>query len=289
MKRSLKVFVSLGFLAVTRLCNWAGHLLGRKRKASCVVLYYHAIPAEQRQRFARQMGILLRWAKPIRADSMDPLPAGQNYAAVTFDDGFQSVAANALPELRRRQIPATIFVVTGCLGQSPGWLSEGYFANKSETTMTAEHLRALPRTVVTFGSHTVTHPRLTRLSIEEARREIEESRRHLEKLVNQPVSLFSFPYGLFSPHLVRWCREAGYQRVFITEPLSAFSEPSEFLTGRVSVDPTDWPLEFWLKLLGAYRWQATVSALKRKFRSAWPAQESAQKNLEEDLKESTIN
>jgi len=287
MKRSLKVVISFGFLAVARLRGWLGHLLGEKGRVSCVVLYYHAIPPEQRQRFARQMDMLQRWAKPIRADIMEPLPAGQNYAAVTFDDGFQSVAANALPELHSRQIPTTIFVVTGCLGQSPGWLSEGYLANESETTMTAEHLRALNPTFVAFGSHTVTHPRLTRLSVEEARREIEGSRRNLEKLVNQPVSLFSFPYGLFSPDLVQWCREAGYQRVFTTEPLTAFSEPGEFLTGRVSVNPTDWPLEFWLKLLGSYRWQVTVSALKRKFRSARIAHGSSRKKLEEDAREST--
>ncbi len=34
--------------------------------------------------------------------------------------------------------------------------------------------------------------------------------------------------------------------------------------GRVRVDPTDWPLEFHLKLMGAYRWLPMAIALKRR-------------------------
>jgi glycosyltransferase involved in cell wall biosynthesis len=58
--------------------------------------------------------------------------------------------------------------------------------------------------------------------------------------------------------VIRWSKEAGYQRVFTVEPVTAFSEPSEYVTGRVPVDPTDWPIEFRLKMLGAYRWLAPV-------------------------------
>lgn len=290
LKRCLKVIISLGFLAVTRLCGCFADPFNQPKKARCVVLYYHSVPVGQRQRFARQMDILLRWAKPVRADITDPLPAGQNYAAVTFDDGFQSVATNALPELEKRKIPATIFVVTGCLGRSPGWLSEGYLANRFETTMTAEHLCALPRSLVTLGSHTVSHRRLTHLPADEARREIQESRRQLGEIANgQPVTLFSFPYGLFSLDLVRLCEEAGYQRAFTTEPLHAFSKPRDFLTGRVSVDAADWPLEFWLKLLGCYRWQVMVSALKRKVFLVRSYPERARQGLQKVPRESTIS
>ena len=34
--------------------------------------------------------------------------------------------------------------------------------------------------------------------------------------------------------------------------------------GRVSVQPTDWDIEFRLKLLGAYRWVRWGSAAKRR-------------------------
>ena len=268
LKRCAKLSISLAFLALTRLADQLAGLFGRPKEARCVILYYHAIPASHRGRFARQMDALLRWTRPIRADNTEPLRPGQNYAAVTFDDGFHSVAVNALPELGQRSIPATMFIVSGCLGRSPAWLSEEYLGNLAETTVTPEQLRALPSPLVTLGSHTVSHPRLDRIPLGEARKEIEDSRQQLEALGCGTITLFSFPHGAFNSDLVRVCREAGYGRVFTTEPVFAFSEPQEFVTGRVSANLTDWSLEFWLKLLGGYRWQATFSALKHKVRSA---------------------
>src|SRR5437763_12311768 len=41
-------------------------------------------------------------------------------AAVTFDDGYQDVYENALPVLKRKGIPAAMFVVTDLIGQ-PAW------------------------------------------------------------------------------------------------------------------------------------------------------------------------
>ena len=289
IKRCAKLLISFVFLALTRFAASIAALFGRRRSPRCVVLYYHAVPPEQRRRFARQMDILLRWATPVRADLSGPLPPGKHYAAVTFDDGFQSVLHNALPELEQRRIPSTIFVVTSCLGQHPGWLGDGYLANQSEITMTADQLRSLSGPLVTLGSHTVSHPYLTRLPAAEARREIEDSRRDLEALANcGPVTLFSFPYGAASPELITLCREAGYRRAFTIEPVLAFSELGEFVTGRVSVNPTDWPVEFWLKLLGGYRWQAAASKVKRQIRSAGSFRGRA-RTSKQDREESVIS
>jgi peptidoglycan/xylan/chitin deacetylase (PgdA/CDA1 family) len=45
-------------------------------------------------------------------------PAAASLAAVTFDDGYGDVYHNALPLLRRKGIPAAVFVVTDLVGQS---------------------------------------------------------------------------------------------------------------------------------------------------------------------------
>ena len=221
MMRILKLLISLVFWVAASTWNQLGRLLGRKPKGTCTVLYYHAIPTSQRELFARQMDLLLRCAMPVRADLIEPVQAGSRSAVVTFDDGYVSVAENALPELEKRRIPATIFIVTRLLGQSPGWLGEKYAASKWEIAMTGEQLRALPRELVTFGSHTMTHPRLTQVSVEDATREIVESRRELESLTGERVTLFSFPFGLYNAELVGLCREAGYRRAFTTVPCAA--------------------------------------------------------------------
>jgi peptidoglycan/xylan/chitin deacetylase (PgdA/CDA1 family) len=48
---------------------------------------------------------------------------------------------------------------------------------------------------ITFGSHTVTHPILSRLSIDRAREEIEVSKRVIEEKLKAPISVFAYPNG----------------------------------------------------------------------------------------------
>jgi len=255
LSRLAKVTISLGFFGATSLWHVLRRLWTGTTPTACVVLYYHAVAREYREQFARQMDILLRCTRPVRADLKSPLAAGQCYSAITFDDGYRSVKENALPELQERRIHSTIFVVSSALGRRPPWLdgnTNGY--SMQDELMTPEELWTLPSDLVSIGSHTITHPHLPALSEEDAKRELEGSRKALETTLQREVRLFSFPYGAFNTRLVNCCREAGYERVFTISPTMAFSDPQEYVTGRVLADPTDWDLEFRLKVLGAYRW-----------------------------------
>jgi hypothetical protein len=78
--------------------------------------------------------------------------------------------------------------------------------------------------------------------------------------------MFSFPHGEYNQTHVQLARQAGYERIFTIMPLLAFSEPQEFVTGRVWTAPTDWRLEFRLKMMGAYCWLPFVFSLKRKIK-----------------------
>lgn len=94
--------------------------------------------------------------------------------------------------------------------------------------------------------------------------ELTGSRVKLESLLNQEVKAFALPYGAYNDTVLKSCREAGYERVFTGLPVFAFAQPREFLTGRVVVGLTDWPIEFRLKAAGAYRWLPWAFALKRR-------------------------
>lgn len=264
-KRFVKLLISLGFCSADWLSNTLRRLRGKRMYPSCVVLYYHAVPSEQRVLFARQMDMLIRWTRPIRSDTKSRLAWGQRYTVVTLDDGLQSQIDNALPELERRKIPSSVFVIVDWLGQIPNLKAySSDYSDGQERIMSADQLRNLSPDLVTIGSHTMTHPLLPSLTEKEARGELSESRAKLEKVLNREVKLLSFPYGAFDDRVVEWCRQAGYERVFTTLPVLAFSDPDEFVTGRVWAEPTDWRLEFCLKLLGAYRWLPFAFALKRK-------------------------
>lgn len=262
-KRVVILVMSTGFFAACWLRDLVLRLAGREPLGRCVVLYYHAVPLQHRPRFARQMDDLLRLAEPTTAARRSPLESGKRYAAVTFDDAYQSILVNALPALKARGIPAAIFVVPEMLGRTPSLSDSSTGSADQRKVMSVEDLQSLPTGLVTIGSHSLTHPYLTKLSTKEAVHELTESRRILEKVLHRPVRLFCFPYGACSEKLFRLCRKAGYERVFTSIPHFAFSEPAEFVTGRVRVDPTDWRLEFRLKLLGAYGWLPAAFAIKK--------------------------
>jgi peptidoglycan/xylan/chitin deacetylase (PgdA/CDA1 family) len=265
MERLTKLFISIGFFLYTEAENVLRSLMGRKPPATCVVLYYHEVGLQDRARFARQMDALILHSTPIPADTHEPLVPGQNYVVVTFDDAFLSTVENAIPELVQRKIPATLFAVAGLLGANPQWATFGGDSLGNERIAPLERLRELPPDLITIGSHTMSHPLLPSVSEREAMVELSESRAELKRLLNREIKLFSFPYGASNEHLIDLCREAGYERVFTILPLLAFTAPQEFVTGRVAVNPTDWQLEFRLKLLGAYRWLPKAMLWKRKF------------------------
>lgn len=266
-KRILNLTISMVVGLYDGLRDGANRLVGRKPPKRCVVLAYHSVTDEQRAQFASQMDQLLLKAEPIRAD-VDACPVqGERYAAVTFDDGFQNVVDNALPELSKRHIPATLFVVTESLGGNRGWEHLGGDDTRQEKVMSVEQLKNLSPELVTIGSHTMTHPLLPSIARNELLRELSGSRLKLEQILTRDVTLLSFPYGGFNDAVVEACREAGYSRVFTALPVFAFSEPGEFVTGRVGAAPTDWPIEFRLKLAGAFRWLPYAYALKRRVRS----------------------
>src|SRR5439155_5070600 len=123
-KRLLKLAISIASFVCILPFEMIVRLLGFVQSPRCVVLYYHAVSAGQRSRFARQMNLLSQWATPVPANFSAPLEPGRRYAAVTFDDGFRSVIENALPELKKRGIPCTVFIISDFLGKVPAWAEE---------------------------------------------------------------------------------------------------------------------------------------------------------------------
>lgn len=102
--------------------------------AEPVILMYHRVAepavdpwglAVSPENFAAQMRELRRTRKPVSLDHMvERMHAGTLEAgmvAITFDDAYRDVLDNAKPILEEFDIPATVFVVTGKLGEERGF------------------------------------------------------------------------------------------------------------------------------------------------------------------------
>lgn len=101
--------------------------------------------------------------------------------SITIDDGYKDTLL-ASEELTKLQIPFTIYMVVSELDR-PGFL-------------TKQDLRSLHNNpFCTIGSHTMTHPYLTRICESDMLYEVLDSKKELENILGDPVEHFSFPYG----------------------------------------------------------------------------------------------
>jgi peptidoglycan/xylan/chitin deacetylase (PgdA/CDA1 family) len=224
----------------------------RRSSRRLVVLCYHNVRTGERSAFAWQMDELLRAGSPVDLDEAKMDSLEDLLVAVTFDDGYAEIGRNALPELEKRGIPSTIFVPSGNLGGRPMWNRGRSGWSKEDRIFTLEELRDLLPPLVRIGSHTVSHADLTKLGTEEAFRELCRSKEELEGILGKPVDLVAFPYGANTEHLAELSRSAGYRFGLTNEPEVMRPGRSGFLLGRIRVDPSDWKIEFWLKVRGAY-------------------------------------
>lgn len=131
---------------------------------------------------------------------------------LTFDDGLESVATEAVPELARFGFSAIVFVVAGKLGglpDWPGWPTRGPF----ERVFDAHVLADIAAAGMEIGAHSVSHARLGGLPPDRLAVEILDARARLEDVVGRPVRTFAYPFGDAPAHarrLVRRHFDAGF-------------------------------------------------------------------------------
>lgn len=263
--RLLKVVVALLYLPFDSVRCTLLRLLGFPVSARFVALMYHSVKSHERQQFAHQMDVLVRLANPVAGDFTGCTDSrNRSFVAVTFDDAYQSILENALPILWAKKIPVTLFVPTDSLGTKPGWITNERHRDAAESVLTSDELRFVQQNGVLIGSHSVSHRPLTELSPAEALAELTESRQVLEKILGKIVDSFALPYGTVNANVLRLAARAGYQRVFLSEPVNSRAGIEDPVYGRIGVSPSDWALEYRLKVLGAYRWLPLGIAIKRR-------------------------
>lgn len=106
---------------------------------------------------------------------------------------------------------------------------------------------------VEIGSHTVTHPVLSALTLPAQQDELERSKSDLEKLLNRTITSFAYPYGgshVYTPETVRAVRDAGYQGACTTTEGIVRNGSDRFRLPRVMV--FDWDGETFSRQL--FRW-----------------------------------
>lgn len=213
---------------------------------------------------------------PLADALQGPRPAGSRpQVAITFDDAYRGAIRYALPELVRRRLPATIFVAPAFLGGRSFWwdavasrggldpafrehaltelrgqdaavrswaVATGHTPSALVDILCAaseDELRAaasLPG--ITLGSHSWSHPNLTRLGPEELTQELVQPLAWLRANATATLPCISYPYGMHNEEVRRAARAAGYEAALaISGGWLAPIPEDPFALPRVNVPP----------------------------------------------------
>lgn len=167
--------------------------------------------------FARQLAELKRagFHTPAFARAAAGGANPERNVFLTFDDGFRDVFEHALPILREHGFRAMLFLVADLIGKTNEWQQRA--GDVVEPLMDEGQIREWLAAGHEIGSHTRTHPHLTRLPPEEAREEIVASKKKLEDRFGVAVEHFCYPYGDWNPAVRDLVAAAGYRSACTTE------------------------------------------------------------------------
>ncbi len=162
--------------------------------------------------------------------------------SLTFDDGYQSFLDFADTILIERGLTATIFALSGYLGQRNSWDYSSILAPSAH--MTASELRVAASHGHRIESHTHTHRDLRSLSESNLRRELADSKKRLEDILGAQVSEICYPFGRYNRRVEEMAQEVGYRRGWSMNP----ADKGPFTFGRWGVYSFDTPLTVWAKM-----------------------------------------
>lgn len=173
-------------------------LPGQNMKKHIPILIYHGVDEKpfgaekyfvHPSEFEKQMKYLHdNHYTPLWFSDVKDYEKCSNPVMITFDDGYDNNYYKAYPILKKYNMKATIFMVAGDI-DFPNYLSTKEILQMSD--------------IISFQSHTFSHPDLTTLSDADKTRELVKSKKILERVTKKPIIALSYPYGLFNSKVVK--------------------------------------------------------------------------------------
>lgn len=171
-------------------------------------------------------------------DGKQTLP--EHSFVLTFDDGFLGVCEHAHPVLKALNWPATMFLVSGLIGQTDSWPKTGKPVAHNYPLLDRHQIGIMQREGWRFHGHSRNHCDLTTLSETELDEQVSGCREDLVALGLNP-RFFAYPYGRFGEREASAVRSAGYEAAFSVQPGFNRQDVDRMRIRRLDVFGTDTP------------------------------------------------
>lgn len=208
------------------------------RRARVPILMYHVIADAPpgtpypglwvpKRLFAEQMYVLHEagYRAVTMQDVLDAWTTGAELPAhpivVSFDDGNRTQVEGAGPMLRALGWPGVLNLELNNVG------SRG---------IKASAVKGLIEAGWEIGSHTVTHPDLTKVSDTQLRQELADSKAQISTLFGVDATVFCYPAGRYDAHVEAAVQAAGYEAALAEGAGAAGPTDDRFALQRIRVD-----------------------------------------------------
>jgi peptidoglycan/xylan/chitin deacetylase (PgdA/CDA1 family) len=227
-----------------------------------LILAYHSVSEHRRDAlavrasdFADQIAWLHRngYRSMTLAEFMSqPIKKGERIVIITFDDGYADNYSLAFPILKQFGFVATIFLVSDYVNTDHvyQWDAPKIATQRDSLpyrVLTWEQVHEMAASGIEFGSHTCTHPELTKLAVKRCAEEIVRSRLDLQARLGREVVSFCYPRGDLNTDIIQMVEEAGYGCAVVT-PKRAGIPLCRYTLRRVGIYYDVTPLRFRLKI-----------------------------------------
>ncbi len=246
--KKLRKDILLNFISNLSYYSGLDNVISKNNQGT-VILYYHEI---NRSYFYRHIDHLRKKFDIISLDEFYKRKNNEenlkNTMVITFDDGFKSIFDEVFPVIKKFKIPVLIYLISDIVGTNKKfrWMKrENDSKSKKEKaeriSLNWKEINKMLRSGhISIGSHTKTHPNLTKKSLKSSKEEIEGSKKTLEEKLNtDTIRHFSYPYGKFSEKHKKIVKNAGF--ITASTTISGYNNTNtdQYELKRIGIGKTD--------------------------------------------------